>query len=350
MAGKRILRSERFLKSVADARDVLVVTHNNPDPDAIASGWALLVLVRTRLEKPGRLVAGGAIVRAENLRMVELLKPPIELVDRVEPDADTAVVLVDCHPLAENHLLDGESMRPVAVIDHHDRPRGRIRNAYTDIRPRAAASATLVTQYLREQKVEPGQDVATALIYALNTDAQAAGTTFTRGDRSAILWLTERFDPAKLTDIENAPLHRDYYADLLLAMQSTFIYEDAALCFLPRASGPEIIGEVGDLLIRCEHTRRVLCGAAINEDLFFSVRTSAAGGDANTLMQRVLKGLGRGGGHLHRAGGKIPAASQNGHMTDDLQTELRNRWLAACGVDQQRGTRLVPRREILENL
>jgi hypothetical protein len=37
-------------------------------------------------------------------------------------------------------------------------------------------------------------------------------------------------------------------------------------------------------------------------------------------------------------------------MTEDLENELRTRWLAACGIRRQRGTRLVPKRQIVENL
>ena len=57
---------------------VLIVMHDNPDPDAIATGWAIHRLVGERCGLPVRLVAGGEIVRAENRHMVELLNPPIE--------------------------------------------------------------------------------------------------------------------------------------------------------------------------------------------------------------------------------------------------------------------------------
>src|SRR5690606_25783102 len=120
--------------------EVVVVTHDNPDPDAIASGWGLSVLIRERLRKPVRLVAGGAIIRAENLRMVELLRPPIELLERIETSDNCAAVLVDCQPTGVNHLLTSSRLQPTAVIDHHQ-PKGNgakrsgPRPRFTDIRP-----------------------------------------------------------------------------------------------------------------------------------------------------------------------------------------------------------------------
>ncbi|NLX13275.1 MAG: hypothetical protein GXY44_06415 [Phycisphaerales bacterium] len=327
-----------------------MVAHNNPDPDAIATGWALCKLIGERLGKPGRVIAGGAVSRAENRRMIQLLKPPLDIVDNLETNPDDAIVLVDCNPLANNHLLQNTSIRPVAVIDHHGPELGSFRVPFRDLRPRTAASATIAAQYIREQQVEPGSDLATAMIYALRTDTRTEQPTLSRLDKSAIAWLTPKADHEKLAGIENAPLPRSYYADMLLAMENTFIHDGAALCFLPQASGPETVAEIADLLVRCEGIHRVLCVAMVEGDVYLSARSSPRGGDANAALQAVLKGLGRGGGHRHRAGGKVPAAACDGIAGPDLHNELRNRWLAACKIEQQRGTRLVPRREILEHL
>jgi len=66
------------------------------------------------------------------------------------------------------------------------------------------------------------------------------------------------------------------------------------------------------------------------------------------LARKTLAGIGRGGGHRRRAGGKIPDIGPK--IPEDLQDELRNRWLAVAGIERQRGTRLVALREIVENL
>ena len=41
MKRSRLLRSERLLQALSDYRHVLVVMHDNPDPDAIAAGWGI---------------------------------------------------------------------------------------------------------------------------------------------------------------------------------------------------------------------------------------------------------------------------------------------------------------------
>jgi len=193
-----------------------------------------------------------------------------------------------------------------------------------------------------------GAVVGSDLLLSIRTETRGSETHFSRLDRTVLPWLSQRSDPGWLAEIESAPLSSEYYSDLVLALQNTFLYDDAAFCLLPRASGPEIVGEVADLLIRCRSIWRVLCGAAVGNDLLLSIRTDRENEDAALLAQDTLAGIGRGGGHRHRAGGKI--ADVGPKVSEALQEELRNRWLAVCGVERQRGTRLVPRREIVENL
>jgi hypothetical protein len=105
------------------------------------------------------------------------------------------------------------------------------------------------------------------------------------------------------------------------------------------------------MLIRCQGIRRVLCGAIVQDALLLSIRTAKNQEHAAKLLQRTLEGIGGGGGHAHRAGGKIQLeGNRSSKIGEELENELRVRWLTACGVDRQRGTRLVAKRQIVENL
>lgn len=344
-----VLRSTRLIETLRQFQQLLIVTHDNPDPDAIASGWAVACLIKERLGRGARLIGGGGIVRAENRHMLKLLNPPIELVDELEIEQGTAAILVDCSSSTANHLLSNTHLKPVAVIDHHEMTGGRTRLPFRDIRPKIAASATIAATYLREQGISPSSDLATALLYGITTETRGSETHYTQLDRRIVTWLSKVADPAKLAEIENAPLTRGYFSDLVLALQSTFIYDDVAICYLPRAEGAEIVGEVADLLVRCEEIRRVLCAAIIDNAIYLSVRTDRNAGNAAELVQQTLKGLGLGGGHQHRAGGKI-LLRQCDCTAEQVYDQLRSRWLTTCDVDRRRGTRLVAKREIVRNL
>jgi nanoRNase/pAp phosphatase (c-di-AMP/oligoRNAs hydrolase) len=344
------LCSERLLHVLSDYSLVRIVTHDNPDPDAMAAGWGLYTLFQERLDCPVELVGGGAIVRAENRHMVDLLNPPLQIVDKLGDDEKTANILVDCGLGTSNHLATRERLNPVAIIDHHCGGLAPDNVAFTDIRPFVAATATIVASYLREQGIEPGLKLATAMLYAIRTETCGCETEHSPLDRAMVCWLTDRAEPGLIAEIENAPLARSYYSDLVLALQGTLLFDDTALCLLPKASGTETVGEVADLLIRCQGVRRVMCGAVIDHDLYVSVRTRRDDGSAVDLLQKTLEGIGGGGGHTHRAGGKVVGFAPGGRMTESLEQQLRDRWLSACGEDRHRARRLIGLREIVENL
>lgn len=348
MSRKHLLRSERLLETVAECPRLAIVTHDNPDPDAISSGWAIATLLRERAGRRPRFVAGGEVLRAENRHMMELLDPPLELVDRLEPADKLAVILVDCGVNGSNHLLFGSNANIVAVIDHHQQT-GKCPTRFKDIRPGVAACASIATQYLREQNIFPSTRLATALMYGIHTETAGFETSHSQTDRRALRWLTAYANPDWLAEIQNAPLPREYFSDLVLALQNTFLYDGAAFCVLPKVSGPEVVGEVADLVIRCKDVCFALCAGVWESNALVSIRTKPGTRSAAQLADATLRGLGYSGGHQHRAGGKI-VDLRTDRISESLEDELRQRWLDACHVDRMRGTRLIAPRDIRQVL
>jgi hypothetical protein len=164
------------------------------------------------------------------------------------------------------------------------------------------------------------------------------------------MWLTERAEPSLLAEIESAPLSVEYYGELVLALQNTFLYGHTGICLLPRAEGAEIVGEVADLLIRCRGIYRVLCAAVVGNDLYISVRTESDLDDAVELVKATLQGIGAGGGHRHRAGGRITHIARVAPGDGRWQDELRRRWLNSCGEGGKTARRLVPKRDIINHM
>ena len=328
MSPSRGRRTFRFLSTLSEFERFVVVAHNNPDPDAIATGWAMTTILEHCLGRPSKLVAGGAIIRSENVRMVEVLAPPLELVESVEADEKTGVILVDCTPPVPNHLLHESELRPTAVIDHHQPAEERFRCAYRDVRPTLIACSTIATQYLQEQGIEPSPELATALLYGIRTDA-FNNPILTRQDQRAVSWLGVRFDFQKFNEIQQAPLSRTHLSEMMAALENTVVHRDAAFCFLPRASYSEIVAELCDVLIRVGGIRHAICCATVGDDTLVSVRVTEEGRNASQLVQRTLKGIGQGGGHGRRAGGKIRGETIDAEL--DLPAHLRERWASACG-------------------
>jgi nanoRNase/pAp phosphatase (c-di-AMP/oligoRNAs hydrolase) len=120
--GCHMKRSERFLEAVKGFKSIVILTHNYPDPDAMASSWGLKTLIEKAIRIPCRIIAGGALLHAENIKFAEMLCPPLELVDTYHPNDNDKIVFVDCQPTAGNHLLGNTATEAAAVIDHHPQP------------------------------------------------------------------------------------------------------------------------------------------------------------------------------------------------------------------------------------
>ncbi len=70
-------RVQQYQRYMDDADRVLILTHNDPDPDAMASGLALRTLLR-RTRQTAVIGCLEPVTRPENLRMVKLLDLKIE--------------------------------------------------------------------------------------------------------------------------------------------------------------------------------------------------------------------------------------------------------------------------------
>ncbi|MRR59437.1 MAG: hypothetical protein EG824_14705, partial [Deltaproteobacteria bacterium] len=64
---------EKLLTPLKGKRKVLIITHDNPDPDSIAAAFGLKFILRKTLGITAVIAYGGIIGRAENQSMVKLL-------------------------------------------------------------------------------------------------------------------------------------------------------------------------------------------------------------------------------------------------------------------------------------
>ena len=108
----------RLLALCRGKRKALLLTHDNPDPDSLASAWALGQLLEDKAGMEVTLAYGGLIGRAENRAMVRQLRIPALPVHRVKASEFDLLGLVDTQPEIGNHSLPDADL-PVICIDHH---------------------------------------------------------------------------------------------------------------------------------------------------------------------------------------------------------------------------------------
>ncbi len=342
-------RSDRFLSGLKDADSVTFVSHVHPDPDSLGSMMGLAHLVETCLDKPTRLTRDGLISRAENRAMVELLDLDLLPIEKASWHGGEAIVMVDSQPNTGRHNL--APCAPLyAVIDHHDTPGDLEGVPFVDVRRSLGATCSIVTHYLQEQAVAVPPRVATGLLYGIETELSGYPREASRLDDSALLYLYPLADKDLLARIRNARLPQTHFECILRALQSSFVYDRLIISWVHELPQPELAAEVVDFLIRFEEIDWAVCAGVWQDKLILSVRAAAEGARAGEMLRHVVGKMGRAGGHDRRAGGTISLPSTSASAVEQIQGELRRRLLKALHIDECRGQRLVPRKEMLQNL
>jgi nanoRNase/pAp phosphatase (c-di-AMP/oligoRNAs hydrolase) len=316
-------RSERFLKAIQRFDHMVILTHSYLDPDAMASAWGLKTLIETALRIPCRVIAGGNVLHAENIKFIEMLCPPIELVDVYPPDVNDAIVFVDCQPTNGNHLLKNKVTEAAAVIDHHSYAIKNFKSLFRDVRPRSASCSTIIANYLQEQSIRLNTKLATALFLGASTDI-AKQPILTSADQRAARFITHDVDFNLVLEIQNASYPRSLYGRLSNALQLTRVIGDTAICFGAVVDSPASMATLADFIARCEGVNTVLITAPIKNDYFITVRSRKPDRHAGELAEALTSGLGSGGGHAERAAGSIPKTNES--CNQDLQNKLLRRW------------------------
>ncbi len=333
-------RSERFLATLAPFRRVVLASHVNPDPDALASMLGLRALIAHRFpEKPSIMTVDGMIARAENRAMADLI--PIELtsIDRVILGPDDALVMVDSQPGTGRR--GSEAVTPTAVLDHHETGGDLGGVQFRDIRANLGATSTMVTGYLLEQNVPVPPHLACALLYGI--DSEVSGYPRESGplDDGALVWLYPRADKDLLARIRNPKLSQDYFATYQIALTNAFLYGDVVVSWCGVVPQPDIIAELSDFFIRFDRVNWALSIGLFGNLMKLSIRSAYLGGHAGEVLRVVVDGLGTAGGHDKRAGGAIPLADVGPETIETSLRTIRHRLLTRLDIDEQQGHRLL---------
>ena len=333
----------RRLMAVAKAyRRALVLTHDNPDPDAVASACGLAWL----LQKSGieaQAAYGGVIGRAENKALLKILNLPLHPLSKLDLTEFDLVCLVDTQPEVGNYSLPGGPF-PNLVIDHHPARPQSARAAFHDVGGPAGATSTLVTQYLRAAKLVPPPPLATALFYGIKTDTRDLGREVEGDDIDCYAWLFPLADKVALSRIEHPQVPKSYFAAYHRAFERARLHGEGQACCvdLGEVYVPEIVPEVAERLVSLEGLRWSLAVGGYQGELYLSLRLNDRRVNAGRLVREVCAPLGgSAGGHGAMAGARIPLG---GRHEDDVAAELFSSFLRASKLPDGPGEPLVPER------
>jgi nanoRNase/pAp phosphatase (c-di-AMP/oligoRNAs hydrolase) len=319
---------ERLAETVRAAGRLVILPHNDPDPDAIASAEALRHLLAEWLGVESTLAYQGMIGRAENRALVRYLGHPLEIPINADLPPSSCLAVIDTQPGAGNVTLPSGA-RVVLVIDHHALRKETGTVSFADIRPWLGATSTILTQYLQASGVEPPSPLATALFYGIKSVTMGLSRDTSPDDAAAYSYLQPRIDVGALAKIEHAQVPADYFRSFDAALRAARLYDGLLVAYCSILSYPDLAAEMADVLLRLERARWVVCMGVYEEALILSVRTRSREDAAEELVQAIVAGEGSAGGHGTMAGGQIPLA---GGSAEQMVLMLRQRAFQHLGI------------------
>ena len=212
-------RVQQYQRYFADADRVLILLHNDPDPDALASGLALRNLLR-RTKTTAIIGAIQGVTRPENLRMANMLDIQVEQITAASLQEFERIATVDVQP----HYFGGLLNRADLVIDHHPEQPG-YSAVFKDIRADYGSTSTILTEHLRAVDVNISERTATAMLYAIKSDTLFFARHTNRVDLEAFTFLYPLADAALIRKMEGAEITLERLRYVTRASQTGILRE-----------------------------------------------------------------------------------------------------------------------------
>ena len=311
-------RVQQYQRYLADADRILILLHNEPDPDAMASGLALrTVLHRTRTTAV--IAALEGVTRPENMRMVNLLDIHVETIAPEMIQEFDRVCMVDVQP----HYFPGLD-RVDLVIDHHPEQPG-YNAVFKDIREDFGSTCTILTEHLRAIDASISERTATAMLYAIKSDTLFFNRQANRCDIESFSYLYPLADANMIRKMEGAEITAERLQLITTATQRGKMVEQIFSVFLGDVPRDDAIPYVADFFLQLENVRWTLVAGVVNGSFVMSVRNLGYTRNAGDFVRRYFVDIGSAGGHRAMAKAVVPLEafqSRFGLIDDNIGSRM----------------------------
>jgi nanoRNase/pAp phosphatase (c-di-AMP/oligoRNAs hydrolase) len=317
---------------------LLVVGHDNPDPDCLASALALQQIAETAGVDTVEIVYGGHITHQQNRAFVNLLALDLDAFEPEQLDAADSVAFVDHAVPGINNSVPADTSLDI-VIDHHEYATP-VAADYLDLRADYAATVTILLEYLDRLGLDPSPELAAAALFALHretldfvrdptaTEYDAAGDLLRFVDNGLVRKMYgATYTPTTLDAIGEAIRTRQLRGSTLVSSVGHVAERDA----LPQAA---------DLLLNLEGVSTVLVFGLVGDHVELSARSVDPRVNIGETLRKTFGDVGTAGGHDNMAGGQISLGLFGDQAADDPELvgfvgdRVSARFFAAMNLDE----------------
>ena len=296
------------LEDLLRYENIVIQCHDDPDADAIASGYALLKYLESKGKFSRLVYSGGRKVTKNNLLlMIEKLNIPLEYVRKTDDETEL-LITVDCRAGQRN--VSALPHQTLVVIDHHELDMGEVLPELCEVRTDCSACVTVIWTMLKKAGF-PIEDrlLSTALYYGLYMDTQKFKGT-EKLDREMLDAL--RFDWDIVLLLQSADLALYDLRTAGSAFMNLRYHPEYHFALAPvNTSEPYMLGIVSDMMMDVHELSVCVAYCLLERErcVKVSVRCCKRRDRADEVVHWLVRDMGNdGGGDRTKAAGRLPLA------------------------------------------
>ena len=296
-------RTERLRRALAPANSLAIVCHDNPDPDTIASAVGLRRIAAHVGVEDIVIAHGGQLSHQENRAMVHALEIDLVAVTTTDLAAYDRIAFVDHSVPGRNNPVPSRQ-GPDIVIDHHSTE--AVSGAYVEQVPSVGATATLVGAHLRALPVEPDTHLATALLFAIQTETDGFARGTTSADHRTAIYLHPTADYELIAQLRGAALTPEMLSALGEAITTRDVRGSCLVSSVGHPPSQDVLPQAAEYLLKLEGVTTTAVYGVVEDHVHLSARTTNGALHLGDRFEAAFSDVGSAGGHDHMAGGQIP--------------------------------------------
>lgn len=300
---------------------IYIQTHNFPDPDAIASAYALQRLL-TAKNIASTICYTGKIDRFSTVKMIEELNIELFNVNDIsDMTQEDEIILVDSQK--GNVNIDTIIGNAIVCIDHHPYNSNN-EYRFIDIRMKVGACASIIGNYFVENNIEIDVNTATALIYAIKIDTANLSRGVSQLDLDMFYYLYNKCNMDILNGLEHSVLQIEDLHAFANVIDTISIVDGVSFASSGMECPEALIATISDFTMSISNVYLSVVYSIRSDGIKLSVRSKYSTCNAGKICKNALKNYGNGGGHAHMAGGFIPFTGDEEDAEDIIEKVKHN--------------------------